>query len=273
MLKDDYKNINELANLIIELHSFHYRTLDEAKKVISVGNLEYCFDALSLQPYYHNLTEEYESMINQSINEFLESIRTPEEQKERKERESLFYYLQDDSCQYKSYEIQKTIRPDFQLIGEKTVGVEVVELTLQTYKVLQRISKENLGKGKSIKQIRKDAICKHGEKAREYRYDDSDGLKSIGTELISSHYAIGQYAKQIIEKMVKYKTIGNQFDDFLVLCDARYIVEISNEENLKEVAKLVYSNDDLNLEIRIIILWEDGEIVRTSRLQPFSNNP
>ena len=164
------ERVDNLAEQIMKLHSFSYSSLLDAKKTVKVAGLEYCFDALSLCYYYHNLSETQFNYLGKKLTRYYESHCSNDEQKERLERACLFQYLFQESCNYKDYTILKKVRPDFILEGQKKIGIEVVTLTTPYNKIYGKIVGHNIGKGKNINQIKEDARQKHGGKADDYQY-------------------------------------------------------------------------------------------------------
>ena len=127
---DHIAALDKLFGAILRLHSFSYKSLPEAKKTIYMSDLVYCFDALSLCTYRHNLDDNDFLQLSKRLDSYYANHFDKEAEKERRERTALFRFLQADfSSNIHSYRIEKEIQPDFILRGEKTIGIEVVELT------------------------------------------------------------------------------------------------------------------------------------------------
>ncbi len=258
--------LNELYSTIIELHSFSYKTLSDAKKTICISDLDYCFDALSLCTYHHNLSEDENNYLVKKLKTYCADQCGKEANKERGERAILFHYLQADfSSPFRSYEITKETQPDFILYGEKTIGVEVVELTTPYDKVLYKISLHNFGENKSSEQIKADAEIEHGEKAKGYTYTDIDGIACIGTQMFNVDERKQHFAEQIAKKYEKYRDKISMFDEFIILCDAQLRVEMSSEYDLSDVIKFLSTTYSSIHNVSIAFLWNQNGSIRVSQ--------
>ena len=78
-------DINDAVDYIINSHKIKYTNLIDAKTTIIInGKYEYCYDALSLGIYYHNLPFELFQILKETLS--LKFRNTKEEEKERRER-------------------------------------------------------------------------------------------------------------------------------------------------------------------------------------------
>ena len=177
-----------------------------------------------------------------------------DEKKLRIEQERLLRFLEDESCSYSSYDIIKKVRPDFVLMGERRVGIEVLELTTEKEKVLERIAFEDAIIGKTIDQVRKTAFEKHGEKAKSYNYYDIGSSVSIGTGLIDIDKNKEHFSCQIKKKYEKYQDIITEFDEFIILCDARNRIEITSNHDMNDVVQMITQVQG----VCIVIIWGDS---------------
>ena len=257
--EEEQKILDQLLSEVIEQHSFNYTTLKKAKKTINIGSINYCFDALSLCTYNCNLKPLYKREFNKMLFKYYETHYNREEQKEQKERVSLFYYLTDSSCPYTNFTIKKETRPDFVLEGDRKVGVEVVELTTETDQIYYSILLDNLGKGKTIEQIEEAAKKKHGRKAEIYDYSDVSGSPSVGITRFNICEARDRFAVLLYNKYIKYKDELANYDEFVVLGDARRvgnlaIVDYSDIEDITESLKI----DSEMKNITYAILWQEN---------------
>lgn len=255
-LAQNNRVIEELAGQMVALHTFSYKTLAEAKKTIHIDNIELCFDALSLCVYHHTLNNREWHDLGAQLDKFYES-QTDENKKERFERAVLFHYLQKDNCPYSTYEILKAHRPDFVLTGEKRVGIEVMRLTTEHYEVLNKISAQNFGKGKTANQIRRDAIKTHGSKATQYHYERIGRTVGIRSGLIDVDEVKRHFADQINGKRRKYANSIDDFDVFIILCDAQRRIEVSSDTDVTEIIQYAYEDEPRTHSERVEILWSN----------------
>lgn len=251
------ERINNIFNAIIELHSFMYTSLPEAKKTIRIDGLEYCFDALSLCFYHHNLNDiQYRKLVSQ-LNHYYESHYSNEDNKERLERARLFHYLNcDKSCKYYNYTIKKELRPDFVLTGEKQIGIEVVELTTEYDKVYDKILKQARGSEKNAIQIYNIVKEKHGLKVNDYYYSTLSNTVYIGTKTKDITGNKERFARQIFNKYVKYQNDIKQFDDFIILCDAQQCIEVTSYEDIEDIISMLPNPIHSLNTLTIAFIWE-----------------
>jgi len=257
--------IDDLFQKTISAHSFSYKTLADAKIEVHIGDLEYCFDALSLCFYYHNLSDSDFSNLCRKLSNYYETHKSNDEQKQRHEAAILFHYLRDVSCPYSTYEITRTLRPDFVLSGEKKIGVELVELTTQYDKVLQKITAENFGKGLSIEEIQKNAIAVHGAKAKEYIYEEVGDAVAIGSRPFNITQRKRQFSEQINGKRRKYEESIDKFDTFIILCNAQYQFEVTSEYDAAEIIQYASEMYTSAKKVTVVILWTQNQRTEISQ--------
>lgn len=257
--KEEQKILDQLLCEVIAQHSFKYTTLQEAKKAINIGCINYCFDALSLCAYNCNLKPLYQREFNKMLFKYYETHFSREEQKEQKERVSLFYYLTDSTCPYSNYAIRKETRPDFILEGDRKVGVEVVELTTETDQIFYSILKDNLGKGKTIDEIEEAAKKRHGRKAEIYDYSDVSGSPSVGITRFNIRDVRDHFAVLLYNKYIKYMDELANFDEFVVLGDARRVgnLAIVNYSDIEDIAESLKIDSEMK-NITYAILWQEN---------------
>lgn len=251
------ENLTQLLEEVVSLHSFSYSTLAEAKKTVRVGDIEYCFDALSLCLYHSNLQPHLYSEFKRMLSHFYKRKDDREIQKERDERTTLFQYLTTGSCPYRDYRINKETRPDFVLEGKgQRIGIEVVELTTPYDQVLFSILKEHYGQGKTVSEIKAAAEQRHGRKAQNYDYRDIGGSVCIGSDLFSTREKQKHFAYQLYEKFKKYQTEIPSFDKFIVLGDAvrGLDISISDEYDVNNIFEWLEVAPDLE-HVSFVILW------------------
>ena len=249
--------LKKLADAVMAEHSFEYQTLAEAKKLVCVDGLEYCFDALSLCGYHSNLSEDKLAEFKRMLWLYYEKNYDKEQKKQRKERDSLFRYLMTENCPYRNYKIEKHTHPDFILTGEQKIGVEVTELTTQKDQVLLRILERNCGQGKSAEEIKAAAIKKHGEKAEEYFYKEVFGSACVGVGLDDLNCKKRELAGKLLHKAREYEKDKHLFDQFIVLGDAQssFEIAITEEYDVEAIFELLKEKPEAK-NTAFIILWE-----------------
>ena len=69
--------------------------------------------------------------------------------------------------------------------------------------------------------------------------------------------AIEYYVSLLQNKFDKYKDKMNEFDDFIVLCDALHTIEVTSDEDAMNIVDQFKAiNSDLP-HFRVVILWLD----------------
>ena len=259
--QEQKQDLRELAEAVLSQHSFLYSTLAEAKKTVQVGEYYYCFDALSLCCYQTNLPSELYSEFKAILIQAYNRLFNNEAKKEREERESLFRYLQSDSCPYADYTIKKETRPDFVLEGKnEKIGIEVVGLTTPEDQVLFAISNENFGKNKTAVEIEIAASQKYGAKAQQYNYWDINGSACIGRGLVDVDGEQKWFASLLIRKYKKYESVIPYFNKFIVLGDAQRDgdITISKEEDIENIREWLACYTGL-ANVTFVILWQGSD--------------
>ncbi len=249
--------IDWLFSNIFSFHSFNYKTLAEAKKTLTTGTYQYCFDALSLRMYHSNLDSQLLRKLRNRICDYYDLHYDRESKKELFERSSLFYFLTSPCCAFYDYTIEKNDRPDFILSKNgQRVGVEVVELTTQHDQILHRISKDYFGKGKSLAEIKSAAAQKHGLKTKHYVFGEINDRVYVGTHIFSSTEKQKLFACQFQSKYMKYESMISSFDTFIVLGDSQRSGEItiSCKEDVENIFDWLRADTNIS-GASFVIMW------------------
>lgn len=229
--------LKQLAKTVASLQSFEYDTFDAARETVNIDGAEYVFDKLSLCGYTHNLNARDYHTFGKYLCQFLEEDRSSDDMKAREEYAVLF----DLSSHYKelrSTKILKTERPDFVLGNSGEIGIEVTRLTTESESVIQKISKENFGKGHTAADIRENAKKVHGGKAKNYSYFDLGETVVVGESLIDLSERYKTYSEIIVNKYCKYKELFCKYKKFIVLCNAVSLAWLTSKEVSEEILAL-----------------------------------
>lgn len=264
-IESKYKKcIENLASKVQILHSFNYRSLEEARQTVTEGEYHYTFDALSLCYYEHNLSPYEYRYFGHLLDEYWTKA-SKEERKERNERAILFHYLQDEHNLFRDYLIIKNNRPDFILKGELTVGVEVVQLTTEDDKVLESITRQVFGRGLNSNYISRLAFERHGLKAKKYHYLDIGESIAIGTPTFDINERKQLFAQILIKKYYKYKEKYSEYDVFCILASSLHGIGIEVQEDVNEIYDMAKMIDPGISKMMVAILWfgEKGYVVST----------
>lgn len=246
-----------LSDAILSQQSFCFSSFEEAKATISMQAAECCYDRISLHIYSHNLSPEEFSLLEKALAAKCEERLEKEDQKSRKEYGVLLHMMLLDECYERARIIKKT-RPDFVLENERGKnGVEVTEFTIPEDKVLYVISKNNFGQGKSIDEIKRDAVEKHGQKAVEYRYFAEDGINVVSRPMFDTIAQQAQYADEILKKYTSYKASFLEYDRFIILCDGRYAACLSSKSDSENIFSLAKEKNATMCGFTLNILRQD----------------
>lgn len=228
---------------ILKTHHYNYNNFDDSKHTYCFGGEgSITYDAMSLYTYSHSLSAQSFASLNKILRNAYNDRFKAEDKKKRKEYEVLLLYFMRNK-QKASCKIKHAIRPDFEIVFEtgRRIGVEVTELTTELESVHTAIMRDNFGKGRTAEEIKKAAEKKHGKKSREFIYKTWDNVEVVGIQLPSMNYDDIIYAQIIANKFVKYREIKYNYDEFVVLCDGRHPVFISDERDTKHLVELAKS--------------------------------
>lgn len=218
--------IEKIGQLMLDGHTFDYDSFQTAEKTIVVGEMKCRYDRMSLRVYEHNLTAaDYRQLlryIRKNYNNHIDKNggRINETNKRRKE-----YFVLNQFVELKpelnSYEIIPSHRPDFILSDHnQEIGIEITEFTTEHDSILNRIAKLFFSQHKTAEEIRIAAQKKFKAKANQYEYIQLPEGASIGSEVFSVDEKKLVYAKEIVKKYHLYKNEFNEYNHFIVLCDA-----------------------------------------------------
>lgn len=247
--------IENIADKMVENQSFKLISFNEARATIEqpfrTKTLSITYDRLSLCIYEHNLTRRQYRELGNSLRKWLESHNS-EEKKARIEYGILFHYILLHP-ELGSAHISKEVRPDFIIEAEgKTIGIEVTRLEKESDNIMTHIISNYVKPGLKANEILAMAFKHHGYKAYEYELLEFDNnvvaIRHIERMLISTF----EFVDMIGKKIEKYKTIAQNFDKFIILCNAQHGITITTEKdalNLIEDAIEKFSDHNMNIAI------------------------
>lgn len=227
------KILDKIADIILSEHNFNYSNFDEAKSTISIpdSQIEITYDRLTLYFYSHNLSTDGNLYIQNQIGKHLSDPKYKEHLKTMNEYYSLFWLLS-SNLQFNNYSIKKQTRPDFVLTGTNKIGIEVTQLTTAEDCLFRRICNDNLGKYKTSEEIHQNALRVHGKKANNYIYRDKYGQPSLARAPHNLSKNTDYYINEILKKYHKYSKMFSEFDEFIILGDARSSFTITSKRDI-----------------------------------------
>ncbi|MBQ7435805.1 MAG: hypothetical protein IJV30_00585 [Oscillospiraceae bacterium] len=254
--------ISSLADEALSHLSFKYEKLIEAIYTVKSGEYYYTFDASSMLPYETNLDEDSLSEFYGKLRPYYKNMcyKHPRDYQELTERRVLFHYLVEGNSEYKDYQIKKTERPDFTLIGLKKVGIELVELTTPIDQNLFSITRSQFGESKSLDEIKTFALKHHKTFAKQFSFYDLDGTPAIAAGLFNVNERQDHFANLLCRKYKKYEEMLPEFDEFIILGNTAdgSGIEISCESDVDCVLHGLQKKLPEIKGVTIAILWEDA---------------
>ena len=250
-------DIERLARDIVAQQSFSFSSFAEAKCTIKQDAYYCTFDRLSLQTYTHNMPRESFSKVSQLVHKMFSTSRHIEDNKKLAEYCTLFSYAQlINNAEH--FVLKKEEHPDFVLCAPKKIGIEITVFTRELHSVLARIANEALGQGKNVVEVKQHALSRHKGKANNYAYYDLDGSPAVGVPLYNIKDDFAAFAKIIIKKYHLYKDQFSNYDEFILLCDARARVSVSNETDIQDIVALAQQQQPDMKGYSLHILWQDS---------------
>lgn len=181
--------------------------------------------------------------------------------KEKVEREILEVYMANASitdCD----SIQKKVRPDFELVHKNGLieGIEITRLTSSDQQVINSIIRENHGTTDNAGIVRRKALDRHGKKADKYSYYKIDDRLAVGSGIIDVIQNKREYAERICQKYSKYCNDMEKYDRFTILCDARWGIEITSDEDAKDVIDMIALHTFSHAFEVAILYYDDNQM-------------
>lgn len=247
--------LNILAEKYIKSVSFDFDNFDQSLCSLNVGKYILEFDRMSMLVFNHNLSKKEYNLFAKFSREIYNKTVTYEVKKRVKEYGILFAFFSIFS-EYKSFRIEAKTNPDFILYDNDTpYGIEITELTDPSDKILTRILDESTDDS-CIEDIINAAINKHGLKAKIYKYFRINGVLSIASPLIDIIARKENFANQILRKYKKYQDMISEFNEFIILCDARLGIELDKSDDIEEIYDIIDSKMLLN-KVCVVVLYTD----------------
>lgn len=181
-----------------------------------------------------------------------------EEEKEATEREILETYIRTTGITA-PITVTKAVQPDYILSYSNNlqIGVEITRMTTETDEVMKTIMRENHKTEENAKKIKRDAIEKHGQKASVYDYYRICGKFAMGSPVFNVGEKKKRFAEIVGKKYNKYKSQIQYYHEFIVLCDARFGIEISSDYDADDVFAVI---DQMGITepFTVAILYENN---------------
>lgn len=250
-------DIQTLAHSINELQSFEYESFGKAKYDLVYGDAKIVVDRITLYFYNHTLSPEVYSELSSKLQNEFEEAHTREELKERKEYLSLLKFFEAAKISHDT-KIKKQERPDFVIsVGDKRVGVEVTSLSSKDDNQLKTIAKKNFGKGMSAEDLKNAAYENYKSASQRFCYWEINGSSCIGRPMFNIEDDKREFASTIIKKYHKYNRDFEDFDCFIVLCDAMETITVTDEHDADEIINIAFSEEPQMHGFDIAIMYED----------------
>lgn len=235
------EKLDELVDDILRRQNFNYRNFREAEKTFVVceePNIEVTVDLLSMFFCSSTLEDDEESYVRAKLRERYQLERTREDWKALEEYYSLRQFMCVDP-RLLAFAITKEIRPDFVLAdGSKKVGIEVTEFTTKQDSILAQIGNDFLPKAETPRELLGMAYRKFKTNACRYSYGRTAGKVSVSRPLYDMRENRKHYAAEVINKYRKYHKEFAAYDAFIVLCDARGCLDVTEHWESEQIINL-----------------------------------
>lgn len=269
--KSDYESINaglsQIINEIIRSQSFEYDSFVTAKSTIQVNDYYMEYDRQTLLVYRHNFEKDDYKIFSKYIRDYFFSKKISHDGFQlRRELVELYYYLDCIDCVNK-VTYKKQTHPDFILNYEnRKVGIEITELCTQDDNVVNSIMRDISGKNMSEDEIKSLINTRYKHFANVI-----DVLELMGTNVVSGSVKNitsikKDFANNIYKKYDKYKNMTGNFDDFIVLCDARFGIEITSKNDVLDIYDELKQYDMKNFCIDVMYIDNDDNKIKVERL-------
>lgn len=197
-----------LAELLKQNFSFNHKTIADARKTVNTGIYTYTFDAATLLPYESNVNCKEARVLDDLLYPFYQKmdINDHEVYKELRERRVLLWFLLCAPKQYRECEIEKQIRPDFILTGEKRIGIEITELITSFDRKLFSLTRQIREKGLHTQEEIEEHIHRYHKSIEDkviLNVEDNVPLLCTGASILTAKRI--HFAEEIKRKYEKYK--------------------------------------------------------------------
>lgn len=232
------ETLDILIEAILAQQSFDYPNFEEAQKQFEIAGADgkcITVDRITLYIYDSNLERHDLSYVGARLDERYKVGCNCEDKKKRDEYYSLLRFLLKEQSLW-GYAIRKEERPDFVLTdGIKRIGIEVTEFTTKQDSILREIiGHASLGI-KTECELQKIAHQKYRGAADEYIYRNRNGSLAVSRRVYGMATGINHYASVVVNKYKKYQAEFYEYDEFIVLCDARNCLEVTERREAERV--------------------------------------
>lgn len=253
-----------LADLLKKSFSFDYKTIDHARKTERAGIYSYEFDATTLLPYDCNLNDSEGKRLDELMNPFYRKMRDDDRDvyKELCERRTLLYFLLSAPELYRNSTIEKRVRPDFILTGERRIGIEITKLTTQYDEGMLTLANQIHENGlRQDEEVKKHIECYHRRIKDRVALLHIAGKPHVSSDFHPLDIKRKHFAEEIKTKHDKYKDDIAQFDEFIILGDAASGsgLEISEKEDVQEVIDCLLLICPEIIDTTTVIAWREAE--------------
>lgn len=257
------KDLATLATLITQSFSFDHKTMEDASLIVKAGIYTYKFDATTLLPYDCNLNSIEARKLDDLLRPFYLEMKANnrEAYKELCERRTLLFCMRCAPEPYRVLAIEKSIRPDFVLTGEKRIGIEITELTVEFDKKVSVLSDYIEKRGLDTAEEIRGYIQKYHKGIA----DRIEVISSMEKPIMSSGmYCLSSnrkhFAEEIKKKYDMYIEQLPEFDEFIILGNAASGtgLEISCKEEVQEVIDYLLTICPDIINVTTIIAWRES---------------
>ena len=235
------ETLDILIEAILAQQSFDYPNFEEAQKQFEIAGADGKYitvDRITLYIYDSNLERHDLSYVGARLDERYKVGCNCEDKKKRDEYYSLLRFLLKEQSLW-GYAIRKEERPDFVLTdGIKKIGIEVTEFTTKQDSILREIIGHASFGIKTECELQEKARQEYRGAADEYIYRNAKGVLAVSRRVYGMAAGINRYANLVISKYRKYQSKFAEYDEFIILCDARNCLEVTERRDSERVIDL-----------------------------------
>ena len=232
------ETLDMLIEAILAQQSFDYPNFKKAQKQFEIaGTKGKCItiDRITLYIYESNLERHDLDYVRARLYEKYTVGCTREDKQKWDEYYSLLRFLLENQNLW-DYAIRKEERPDFVLTdGSKKIAIEATEFTTKQDSILREIIGHASFGIKTECELQKTARQKYRGAADEYIYRNRNGCLSVSRSTYGMATGINHYATIVVNKYKKYQAEFYEYDEFIVLCDARNCLEVTERRDSERV--------------------------------------
>ena len=257
-LKTREENLAAFAKAIVANQTFDLCTWEDTVACMYLADDRVVYNRITLCTMDSTLTKaEYKLLLDCMAREInaRDIYYNKGDCTKRREYISLFSYMELRE-ELKEYRFQKHERPDFVLSnGTKSIGIEITVFTTENAEKGRKILQHG---GNDVNEMQKYASNKFPDIAANCRFIMLGGpvIQYPEVNITNAH---SSFRDKLIEKIHKYNDEEiNQYDEFIILCDATAWFAIGEQSDVEDILHPILElsgNHNNNVRLKVSILY------------------